>query len=65
VNVRGRLLGDLLVRTGSAVGSHPSEHRTIPVDPEHCRIFERMNHFDLLSHPAVRQQIIDWIERRG
>ncbi len=64
VNLRGRLLGDLLVRTGSAVGSHPNEHRKIPVSPEHCRIFERMNHFDLLSDAAVGQQIAHWIERR-
>jgi pimeloyl-ACP methyl ester carboxylesterase len=63
VNLQGLLLGDLFVRTGSAVGAHPNEHRTIPVNPDYCRIFERMNHFDLLSDAAVQQQITEWIER--
>ena len=56
----GHLLGDLLVRLDSAVGSHRDDLRRLDIPPNHCRIFHEKNHFDLLDDAQVHQQIIDW-----
>jgi pimeloyl-ACP methyl ester carboxylesterase len=54
------LLGDLLVRLDSAMGSHNDESRKLPIDPQNCRAFPASNHFDLLDAPEVQRQIADW-----
>jgi len=59
-DVRGRVLGDLLVGLGSAVGSHPDELRRLHIQPENCRVFHGLNHFDLLDHPSVHAQLVEW-----
>ena len=56
----GHLLGDLLVRLDSAVGSHRDDLRRLDIPPNHCRVFHEKNHFDLLDDAQVHQQIIDW-----
>ncbi len=58
----GLVLGDLLVRLDSAVGSHQDNRRHIPVKRENCRVFHEKNHFDLLSDDRVHRQIINWFE---
>jgi pimeloyl-ACP methyl ester carboxylesterase len=57
---RGRVLGDLLVRMDSAVGSHKDDLRKLHIKPANCRVFHEKNHFDLLDDERVQQQIIDW-----
>jgi hypothetical protein len=42
----GRLLGDLLVQTHSAVGEHRHRARRLAVDPARCRVFVERHHFD-------------------
>jgi pimeloyl-ACP methyl ester carboxylesterase len=56
----GHVLGDLLVRLGSAVGEHADDLRRVSVRPENCRVFHEQHHFDLLDDEAVHQQILDW-----
>ena len=56
----GVLLGDLLVRLGSAVGSHPDDLRDLNIDPANCRVFVQKNHFELLRDAGVRRQLVDW-----
>jgi pimeloyl-ACP methyl ester carboxylesterase len=63
--LRGQWLGDLLVPTESAMGLHPDALRRMRVPLEHCRIFHGMNHFDLLDHPTVHDQILDWLRPGG
>jgi hypothetical protein len=58
---RGRVLGDLLVRMDSAVGSHRDDLRRLHIKPENCRVFHERNHFDLLDDERVQQQIIAWM----
>ncbi len=58
----GSLVGDLLVRFGSASGKGRPE-RTIPFEADNGRHLGGLNHFDLLNHPAVYQQILEWLER--
>ena len=58
---RGRVLGDLLVRMDSAVGSHKDDLRKLHIKPENCRIFHEKNHFDLLDDERVQEQIIAWL----
>lgn len=56
----GHLLGDLLVRLDSAVGSHRDDLRQLDIPPDHCRVFHEKNHFDLLDDAQVHQQVVDW-----
>ena len=60
----GQLLGDLLVRLDSAVGSHANDLRKLSIKPENCRVFHEKNHFDLLDDERVHRQIIDWLGAR-
>jgi pimeloyl-ACP methyl ester carboxylesterase len=55
-------LGDLLVRMSSATGRHREPERTLQPDPKHCRVLTGVNHFDLIGHPATRQQIFEWLD---
>lgn len=58
----GHMLGDLLVRLDSAVGTHGNELKKLDVRPENCRVFHERNHFDLLDDARVHQQIIEWFQ---
>jgi len=57
----GQLLGDLLVRLDSAVGSHKDDLRRLHIKPENCRIFHEKNHFDLLDDARVQRQVVQWL----
>ena len=58
----GHVLGDLLVRLDSAVGSHTDDLRSLNIEPGNCRIFHEKNHFDLVDDERVHRQIIAWFE---
>jgi pimeloyl-ACP methyl ester carboxylesterase len=59
----GRVLGDLLVRLPSASGRGRDGCRSIPFEIDNGRHLEGLTHFDLLNHPAVYDQIAEWISR--
>jgi pimeloyl-ACP methyl ester carboxylesterase len=54
-------VGDLLVQYVSASGTGPK--RRIPFDADNGRHLGGINHFQLLNHPAVYQQMRDWLTR--
>jgi pimeloyl-ACP methyl ester carboxylesterase len=56
----GYLLGDMLVRLDSAVGSHRDVLRRLEIDPTKCRVFYEKTHFDLLDDERVHRQIVEW-----
>ena len=60
-NRLGKLVGDLLVQYPSASGQGPE--RRIPFEIDNGRHLGGLNHFDLLSHPDVYEQLRVWIER--
>jgi len=55
----GSLVGDLLVRYPSASGA--GRKRRIPFTIDHGRHVGGANHFQLLNHPAVYEQIHGWL----
>jgi triacylglycerol esterase/lipase EstA (alpha/beta hydrolase family) len=55
----GRALGDLLVLVPSASGR--GRTRRIPFEAEHGHQLGGLNHFRLLNHPAVYEQIHRWL----
>ncbi len=57
----GALLGDLLVRLPSASGKGNGRGRSIPFEVDKGHELSGLNHFDLLNHPAVYEQIRAWI----
>ncbi|TMM10790.1 MAG: alpha/beta fold hydrolase [Actinobacteria bacterium] len=57
----GSAIGDLLVRFSSASGRGRS--RRIPFEIENGRHVGGINHFQLLNHPAVYEQIRSWLSR--
>jgi pimeloyl-ACP methyl ester carboxylesterase len=57
----GRMVGDLLVLHASAWGHGGGERLRFPVD--HYRHIGGANHFDLLNHPAIYEQIKGWLSR--
>jgi hypothetical protein len=57
------LVGDLLVRYPSASGS--GRKRRIPFDVDKGMHLGGANHFQLLNHPAVYDQIVSWLAGRG
>jgi pimeloyl-ACP methyl ester carboxylesterase len=59
----GRVLGDLLVRLPSASGRGRDGCRSIPFEVDNGRHLEGLTHFDLLNHPAVYDQMRDWLTR--
>lgn len=61
----GHLIGDLLVRTDSAMGSHKSDQRHFDIKPENCQVFHQKNHFDLLDDEQVHRQVIDWLQQHS
>lgn len=60
-DLKGRLLGDMLVRVGSATGAHPNELKSLSFKDENCRIFAEKDHFDLLADERVHQQVVEWL----
>ena len=57
----GRLLGDLLVRQASASGHHKT--RRIAFEMGNGHHLPGLNHFQLLNHPAVYEQMRLWLKR--
>jgi hypothetical protein len=55
----GHVLGDLLVRLPSASGK--GRRRTVPFEVDRGRHLPGLNHFDLLNHPHVYDQLRDWL----
>ncbi len=58
----GTLLGDLLVRVPSASGCGGSG-RQVEFEAGNGIALSGLNHFDLLRHPAVYEQLCAWISR--
>jgi hypothetical protein len=56
---KGSLVGDLLVQFPSASGD--GRKRRLPFEVDHGMHLPRANHFQLLSHPAVYEQLVRWI----
>jgi len=56
-----RILGDFLVRLGSATGAHDDELRRLHIRPEYCRVFAETSHMDLLSDKGVHEQLVRWL----
>jgi pimeloyl-ACP methyl ester carboxylesterase len=59
----GTLLGDLLVRIPSASGRGSGKGRRIPFEVDNGHEVTGLNHFDLLNHPAVYEQLRTWLTR--
>ena len=57
----GTLIGDLLVRVSSASGRGSGNGRRIPFEVGNGLELTGLNHFDLLNHPAVYEQIRTWV----
>lgn len=57
----GELIGDLLVRLPSASGRGHRRGRRIPFDAGNGYELSGVNHFELLNHPAVYEQIQIWL----
>ena len=60
-DLKDRLLGDGLVPVASALGKHRLAKRTLKFAPEHQRVFEQVNHMQLLSSEAVFEQLRNWL----
>ncbi|HEY8975174.1 MAG TPA: alpha/beta hydrolase [Burkholderiaceae bacterium] len=56
-----KALGDGLVPVASALGKHRLARRTLKFAPSHQRVFDDTNHMQLLSSPAVFEQLRDWL----
>jgi pimeloyl-ACP methyl ester carboxylesterase len=57
------LVGDLLVRYPSASGA--GRRRRIPFEVDNGMHLGGANHFQLLNHPAVYDQVVRWLAGRG
>jgi hypothetical protein len=55
----GSLVGDLLVRLPSSSGN--GRTRRIPFEIDNGRHLGGLNHFHLLNHPSVYEQIRGWL----
>ncbi|MGO9274645.1 MAG: esterase/lipase family protein [Terriglobia bacterium] len=60
-NLGGELLGDGLVPLNSALGRHKDPRLTLALAKSRQWVGYDMNHWDLLSHPAVYKQIKYWL----
>ncbi len=56
-----RLVGDGLVPLRSALGQHDEPQRCLHFAPEHQYIAYRTGHLQLLSSPAITQQVLSWL----
>jgi pimeloyl-ACP methyl ester carboxylesterase len=57
-----RLLGDGLVPLHSALGQHDEAPRQMHFAPGHQLISYRTGHLQLLSNPAITQQLLQWLK---
>ena len=57
-----RLLGDGLVPLHSALGQHDEAPRQLHFAPVHQLISYRTGHLQLLSNPAITQQLLQWLK---
>ena len=55
------ILGDLLVRLGSATGHHSDDLRKLSIRPQDCRVFENLSHLALPDNKIVQDQILTWL----
>lgn len=55
------MVGDLLVRLDSAKGHHSDDLKKLSIRPENCRVFENLNHLELLDNKVVHDQILEWL----
>jgi len=60
-DLSGELLGDGLVAVNSALGRHNDPRLTLSFAQSRQWVGYGMNHWDLLSHPAVYDQIRNWL----
>ena len=60
----GRLIGDLLVLPASA-WDHAGRGQRLTFPLDHYRHVGSANHFDLLNHPAIYEQIRRWLSGRA
>jgi hypothetical protein len=58
----GRIVGDLLVLRASAWAHQRGQRLTFPI--EHYQHVGGANHFELLNHPAIYEQIRRWMAPR-
>jgi pimeloyl-ACP methyl ester carboxylesterase len=56
-----RLTGDGLVPLQSALGQHDDPARRLVFEKDHQHIVYRTGHLDLLSSPAVAEQLLAWL----
>lgn len=59
----GTVIGDLLVRMPSASGRGNGKGRRIPFEIDNGHEISGLNHFQLLGHPSVYEQLHKWITR--
>lgn len=64
-DLAGRVVGDGLVTTDSALGRHADPARALAFAKSRQWIARGMNHFDLLSHRAVYWRIRRWLAQAG
>lgn len=57
------LRSDGLVHPDSALGRHPLGARSLSFDADHQRLFYKVDHLGLLSHPGVAEQLKVWLAR--
>lgn len=55
------MVGDLLVRLDSAKGHHSDDLKKLSIRPENFRVFENLNHLDLLDNKVVHDQVLEWL----
>ena len=60
-SVADRLIGDGLVPLHSALGLHDDPQRSLRFAKKSQLLVYRMNHMQLLSSPAVAQQMVRWL----
>jgi pimeloyl-ACP methyl ester carboxylesterase len=60
----GRMIGDILVLHASA-WDHEGAGERLPFPVDNYRHYGSANHFDLLNHPAIGDQIVRWIGTRA
>ncbi|HEX7768676.1 MAG TPA: alpha/beta hydrolase, partial [Dokdonella sp.] len=58
---RARWLGDGLVPVPSALGEHEDDARSLHLPAGHRRVFTRLGHLDLMTHPDVYAQLHAWL----
>jgi len=58
-----RLLGDGLVPVASALGQHPNPAMDLAIPVAHQWIGYGRNHLDLLDHPDVCAQVLQWLRQ--